>query len=76
MLEVLDLNKLQSICRVKFFPCRLLCSKNDMKLKDHIENSSFYLRNFFSFTSNFKNPLITNVISNQEQGKAWICKKH
>ena len=32
-----------------------------MKLKDNIENSIFYLQYFFSFTSNFKNPLITRA---------------
>ena len=41
ILEVLDLNKLQSICRVIFLPCRLLCSENDMKLKINIKIAFF-----------------------------------
>ena len=40
-----------------------------MKLKDNTENS-FYLRYFFSFTSNFKNPLITICHFKSRTGKS------
>ena len=54
ILEVLDLNKLQSLSgEQNFLPCRLLCIENDMKLKANVENSLFTYDIFFSFTSNF-----------------------
>ena len=44
-----------------------------MKLKDNIENSSFYSRYFFSFTSNSEKSLIT--ICHFKSRTGWL-KKH
>ena len=46
-----------------------------MKLKDNIENSIFYLRYFFSFTGNFKNPLITICHFKSRTGKSMDLQK-